>query len=263
VDAARVRAVLNEHLTIEACRVEADYLRAHSSWERPYGWAWALALAAELDAWPDDADAALWATAVRPVAEAVHDGLLAWLPKLRYPERGGMHGNTAFALARSLPYARRQADTGRRDLLDAIGDAVQRLFVRDADYPADWEPGGADFLSGALTEAELVAAVAPDGFPEWLTRFLPGLASGKPAALFTPAEVTDPGDGQGAHLHGLNLYRAYAFGLLADALPAGDERAPVLREARERHAAASLPAITGAGWMVEHWLAAYAVLLLC
>lgn len=81
-------------------------------------------------------------------------------------------------------------------------------------------------------------------------------------SLFRPADVTDPSDGQGAHLHGLNLYRAHVFGLLADLLPTDDERVGVLQDARDRHAAASLPAITGAGWMVEHWLAAYAVLLL-
>ena len=74
--------------------------------------------------------------------------------------------------------------------------------------------------------------------------------------------VTDAADGQGAHLHGLNLHRAYAFGLLAERLGEGDPRRPVLRAARDRHAAASLPAVVGGGWMVEHWLACFAVLLL-
>jgi hypothetical protein len=262
VDASSVRAVLDEHLTEDACRAEAEYLRGHPSWERPYGWGWALALAAELEDWADDTDAARWAAAVRPIGEVVADGFVTWLPKLRYPERVGMHGNTAFALARALAYARRRADAGQAGLFRAIGEAVERLYLKDTDYPAGWEPGGADFLSGALAEAELVASVAAVDMGEWLAGFLPGLAFGAPASLFTPAEVTDPSDGQGAHLHGLNLYRAYAFGLLAGRLPADDGRVPVLLEARDRHATASLPAITGAGWMVEHWLAAYAVLLL-
>jgi len=262
-DQAQARAVLNEHLTADGCVVEAEYLRRHPGWERPYGWGWALTLAAELDDWTDDPDAARWAEAVRPIAEVVCAGFVAWLPKLRYPERVGMHGNTAFALARSLPYGRRNAAAGRPELLAAITDGVERMYVRDADYPAGWEPAGADFLSAALTEAELVAAVTPaDSFREWLARFLPGLAAGAPAGLFTPAVVDDPTDGQGAHLHGLNLSRAYGFGLLAGLLPADDDRVPVLLAARQRHAAASLPAIAGSGWMAEHWLAAYAVLLL-
>lgn len=262
-DAMAVRAVLNQHLTVEACRTEADYLRAHPSWERPYGWGWVLALAAELESWTEDPDATRWAAAVRPIGEVVADGFVAWLPKLRYPERTGMHGNTAFALVRALPYARRAADEGRPELLRAVRAAVDRFYATDTDYPAQWEPSGADFLSAALTEAELLAAVLPAAaFSGWLADFLPGLAVGEPAGLFLPAEVTDPRDGQGAHLHGLNLYRAHVFGLLAELLPGDDPRVAVLQAARERHAAASLPAISGAGWMVEHWLAAYAVLLL-
>lgn len=120
VDTGRVRAVLKEHLTADACRVEADYLLGHPSWERPYGWGWALALAAELDGWTEDADARGWAAALRPVAEVIAGAFVDWLPKLRYPERSGMHGNTAFALARALPYARLRADAGNPALLDTI-----------------------------------------------------------------------------------------------------------------------------------------------
>ena len=263
LDTHQVRSVLDEHLTADAGRAEAEYLRAHPGWERPYGWGWTLTLAAELDDWPEDADAARWSDAVRPIADVVVDGFVGWLPKLHHADRSGMHGNTAFALARSLPYARRQAQAGRPELLAAFRAAIDRFYVPDADYPARWEPGGADFLSAALTEAELLAAVLPvNSFRGWLTGFLPGLAASEPLSLFRPAAVTDPEDGQGAHLHGLNLYRAYAFGLLAGLLPADDERVPVLLAARDRHAAASRPAIAGSGWMLEHWLAAYAVLLL-
>lgn len=264
LDEQAVRTVLDRHLTEEACLVEADYLRAHPGWERPYGWGWALMLLAELEHWAEaEPDALRWAAALRPVGDVVAAGLLGWLPRLSYPERVGMHNNTAFALARALPWARRRADAGHSALLDQIVRTVERLYARDADYPAGWEPGGADFLSGALTEAELVAAVSPlDVFPEWLARFLPGLADEQPRSLFTPAQVSDSSDGQIAHLHGLNLHRAYGFDRLAGLLPPDDPRVPPLRAARDRHAAASLPVIIGSDWMVEHWLAAYAVLLL-
>lgn len=258
VDERAVRAVLDEHLTPEALEVEAQYFGAHPYWERPYGWAWALRLTAELEEWADDADAARWTAALQPLADVLARGFVEWLPKLNYPERGGMHSNTAFALTRALPYAH-----VRSDLLDVITTTALRMFRADRDYPASWEPGGADFLSGALTEAELLAELLPTAeFADWLTAFLPGLAHAQPASLFTPAIVSDSRDGQGAHLHGLNLHRAYAFGLLARSLPADDPRVPVLESAAERHSAAALPAVTGDDWMVEHWLAAYAVLLL-
>lgn len=263
IPAAEVRALLAEHLTGPALQTEADYLRAHPGWERPYGYAWTLALAAELAAW-DDPDAQGWAANMQPLADVVAAGITTWLERATYPERGGAHANSAFALTRSLAYARARADAGDGALLAAIAGAAVRWFAVDADYPAAWEPSGADFLSPALAEAELIAALAqpPEEYPAWLGIFLPNLAEARPAALFEPATVSDSSDGQIAHLHGLNLHRAYTFGLLADRLGPDDPRSDVLRAARDRHAAASLPVITGGDWMVEHWLAAYAVLLL-
>jgi hypothetical protein len=148
-------------------------------------------------------------------------------------------------------------------LRDAITAAARRWFGGDAGYPAQFEPSGHDFLSPALTEAELMACVLPDGtFPGWLDGFLPGLAGGQPAALFTPAVVSDASDGQVAHLHGLNASRAWCWRRIAASLPGDDPRVPVALDAARRHAAVSLPHAVGSHYMVEHWLAAYAVLLL-
>jgi len=159
----------------------------------------------------------------------------------------------------ALPYARRYA----KPLADAIVDAAMRWYRDDADYPAGWEPSGSDFLSPALVEAELMAQLLPKfEFAGWLTRFLPGLAAGHPASLFWPVAVSDPTDGQIAHLHGLNASRAWAWRRLAAVLPAGDPRVAVAEAAARRHAEAALPHVTGDHYMVEHWLAAYAVLLL-
>lgn len=61
-----------------------------------------------------------------------------------------------------------------------------------ADYPAEWEPSGWDFLSSALTEAELMASFLPeDEFAAWLDGFLPRIGEGEPATLFTPVAVSD------------------------------------------------------------------------
>lgn len=101
-----------------------------------------------------------------------------------------------------------------------------------------------------------------DVFARWLDGFLPGIATGEPAALFTPAIVSDASDGQIAHLHGLNASRAWCWRRLAETLPPGDSRiAPALAAAR-RHAEVALPHVAGDDYMVEHWLACYAVLLL-
>ena len=264
VPADEIRAVLDDHLTADALATEARWFADPNrrTTERPYGWGWALTLAAELDALGDE-DAGRWAGNLAPLAGVLVGRYLEWLPLVTYPVRSGMHDNGAFGLSLALPYARRAAGRGDTRLLEAIHAAAERWYGADAGYPAAWEPSGADFLSAALTEAELMAALL-DGaaFPGWLDRFLPGLAAREPAALFTPAVVSDPSDGQIAHLHGLNLSRAWCFRRLAETLPDSDPRVPVLEAAAREHADAGLGHATGSDYAVEHWLVAYAVLFL-
>lgn len=235
----------------------------HGSVERPYGWGWLLTLTDELERWRGDSDAERWAAALRPLVDVLASKLVAWLPKLTYPQRLGMHANTAFGLLRSLGFAESRADNGDTGLRDAIQQAAHRFFDRDTDYPAHYEPSGADFLSAALAEAELMSRLMTrDAFSAWLERFLPSLGDGRPASLFMPATVSDESDGQIAHLAGLNLSRGASFVAIAEHLPEDDYRILHLLDAAERHGAASLPSVSGSDYMVEHWLAAYATLLL-
>jgi hypothetical protein len=197
-----------------------------------------------------------------PLAETLTGCFLGWLAKATYPVRHGVHANSAFGLSRAWPFAVGRAAAGDPALLKAITAKAEAWFGADVLYPGDWEPSGHDFLSPALTEAELMARILPPGeFGGWLSMFLPGIEWGRPASLFTPAVVSDPSDGQIAHLHGLNLSRAWCFRRLAETLPPGDPRIPACTEASRRHAEASLPHVLGDDYMVTHWLAAYAVLL--
>jgi hypothetical protein len=264
VPGERARATLSELLTPENLTAEVRFFSNPSqrSIERPYGWGWLLTLQHELATW-DDPDGRRWADAVAPLADLLGENLIGWLPKLTYPVRTGVHPNTAFALSRSFDYATLLAERGDRRLLDTITENVRRWFLDDSDYPVRYEPSGSDFLSAGLCEAELVSLVLDRGeFGSWLTAFLPGLADSEPQSLFTPAEVSDPTDGHIAHLHGLNLSRAWAFTRLAERLPEGDPRIAPMLEAADRHATASLSQVAGSDYMVEHWLAAYATLLL-
>jgi hypothetical protein len=256
----RARATLNDLLTPEQLERETAFFRdpAHRTLERPYGWGWLLTLYHEMTTW-DDADARRWAGAIEPLANVLMDLLVEWIPLLTYPQRIGMHSNTAFGLSRAWD----AAELHKPALLAAIREAALRWFRNDTSYPAQYEPSGADFLSPALCEAELMSRALPSGaFPGWLERFLPGIGASLPDALFTPALVSDATDGQIAHLTGLNLSRSWAFVALATALLPDDPRVVALEAAAERHAAASLSQVAGSDYMVEHWLAAYATLLL-
>ncbi|HEY0937440.1 MAG TPA: DUF2891 domain-containing protein [Trebonia sp.] len=260
VPAGEIRDALDQRLTLEGLQAEADFLATPggAATERPYGWGWGLALAAELETW-DDPDARHWAACFRPLSRTLAENFLGWLPRATYPLRTGVHTNGSFGLSRALPYAGLQPGG---ELSRALRETADRWFGADADYPGAWEPSGQDFLSPALCEAELMARLLPRAdFPGWLGRFLPGIADGRPEALFTPAVVSDSSDGYIAHLRGLNLSRAWCWRRLAETLPDGDPRAPACTEASRGHAEASLPYVTGDDYMVEHWLAAYAVLL--
>jgi hypothetical protein len=253
VPADEIRAVLDAHLTPAALETETAYFRANPWFERPYGWGWALTLADELAS-------SAWAAAVQPLADHLLDALAAWLPAARYPVRHGVHPNSAFGLVRSLPAARRRAAAGDDRPLRAIQDAALRWFRADRDAPVAWEPSGADFLSPSLVEAVLMTEVLPEAEVEpWLSAFLPGLGEGP---VLEPAVTGDDSDGQAAHLHGLNLSRAWAMKRLAGTLPADDGRRTLLVESAERHAEREFGAVSGSDYMVEHWLAAYALLYL-
>jgi hypothetical protein len=263
VPAAEIRAVLDAQFTEAGLAAEAALIaRGHEGFQFPYGWSWALTLVHETAGW-DDPDARRWTSALAPLADAISDQYVRLLAKEVYPVRHGLHPNSAFGMSRALPYALDRARSGKPDLATAITDRAGDWFGTDIEYPGGYEPSGHDFLSPALAEAELMAQILPgEQFSGWLGAFLPGIAVGGPEALFTPAVVSDSSDGQIAHLHGLNASRAWCWRRLAESLPQGDPRIGRALEAARRHADAALPHVVGDHYNVEHWLAAYAVLLL-
>ncbi|PID78738.1 hypothetical protein CSB20_13640 [bacterium DOLZORAL124_64_63] len=259
--AAEARAVLAAHLTPGNIATETAYLQAdgRASWERPYGLAWLLQLAAELHEW-DDPEARVWAANLQPLEEACARSFLNWLPKLAYPIRTGEHSQTAFAFGLALDYAR---GTGHTELGALLVATSLRLYARDEGADLAFEPSGQDFLSPALAEADLMRRVlAPGAFARWLDRFLPEIPAGGYGAAWLPvARVTDRGDGKLAHLDGLNLSRAWMLEGMARVLTPGDPRRPNLLAAAAAHRAAGFAAVTGEHYEGGHWLGTYAMYL--
>ena len=258
--AADARDVLVRHLTPERIAGETAYLLGddRASWERPYGLAWLLQLAAELRAWTDP-DARRWAVALRPLEDACVERLAAWLPKLAYPIRTGEHSQTAFAFGLVLDYARL---AGREDLALLVEDPARRRRLDDRDVDLAYEPSGQDFLSPALAEADLMRRVLePPAFAAWLADFLPDLPDDGDAAWLPVAIITDRTDGKLAHLDGLNLSRAWMLEGIAAGLPGGDPRRKALMAAAATHAADGLASLTGAHYEGGHWLGTYAMYL--
>lgn len=260
-EAARIRSALDANLTAENIQAEVAYMKQpnRQSFERTYGWAWALKLAEELQTW-NDADGKRWSNNLQPLADLIAKSYRSFLPKQNYPIRTGVHPNTAFGLAFALDYARTSGD---RELEALLNERSRTYFAKDVNYPGAWEPGGEDFFSAALMEADLMRRVMkPREFASWFRRFLPGVAKGNPAALLNPAVVTDRSDPKLVHLDGLNLSRAWCMRSIAGALPANDPARAVLKTAAEKHATAALAHVASGDYAGEHWLASFAVFLL-
>ena len=260
-EATAIRSTLASHLSAQNLKVEADYFarKDSQSFERPYGWAWLLKLAEELNAW-DDPQARSWAGALKPLADVIVVRYLEFFPKQTYPIRTGVHPNTAFGLSFAHDYA---LSVGNAQLTALVAERAKTYFGSDADIPAAWEPGGADFFSPSLMEADLMRRVLPAAeFRAWFARFLPLAKEGAPRSLFEPATVTDRTDPQLVHLDGLNLSRAWCMEHLAATLPAGDPARTALEKSAARHAAAALDHVASGDYAGEHWLASFAVYLL-
>ena len=253
--APRVKALLDEMLTEEKAAGELAYLdRAYTGgFERPYGWAWLLALHREAQRHDED-----WADVLAPLARAFAERFHLYLGKLTYPIRVGTHFSSAFAMLLALDWA----EANEPGLADLIRARAQDCFAFDRDCQA-WEPGGDEFLSSALTEALLMRRALPErAFVPWLHGFLPRLAERRPKSLFTPAFVSDRSDGKIAHLDGLNLSRGWCWRAIAAGLPASHPVQPIAAAAAAAHLQAALPHVTG-DYMGEHWLASFALLALC
>jgi hypothetical protein len=258
--APSARAALRQSLTADNLVEEAAYLRAEgrTSFERPYGLAWLLQLAAELREW-DDPEARAMAANLRPLQEAALLRLNDWLPKLSYPVRIGEHAQTAFALGLMLDYARTVKDTKFADLL---ASKARQFYLGDKDCPLSYEPSGEDFLSPCLGEADLMRRVLPSlEFGRWLQTFLPQISFPRRVAWLQPVVSPDPSDPKLAHLDGLNLSRAWMLEGIAAGLPKGDKRLPAIGTAAEEHRRAGLAAVTGKHYEGGHWLGSFAVYL--
>lgn len=260
-EAQEIRNAVGKNLTAENIAVEVSYLKQpnRQSFERTYGWAWLLKLAEELNVF-DDAEVKTWSTNVQPLAEALVERYLNFLPKQNYPIRTGVHPNTAFGLTFAMDYANSR---NHQKLKALVTERSITYFSKDADYPAAWEPGGEDFFSPALMEADLMRRVLKgDQYREWFRRFLPGLIRGEPDSLLKPAVVTDRSDPKLVHLDGLNLSRAWCMRSIASTLPADDPVRRILADAATSHARDALANITSGDYAGEHWLASFAVYML-
>jgi hypothetical protein len=256
---AVIGRVIDQHFTVDNVAAELHYLNdaAHRSFERPYGLAWLLMLAAEL-ARHTSAEGQRWFGILSPLAIECAARLRAYIQAADYPVRAGIHTNSAFAIVLGLEYAGVCRD---EPLGKALRQKCHSWFSGDIDCPA-WEPDGEDFLSPTLMEVLCMShALAPHDFFTWLKRFLPRLAAREPENLFHPARVSDRTDPKFVHLDGVNLSRAWCWKSLGNLLATDDPRRAIAFQVADLHLAESLPHIAD-DYAGGHWLPTFAALAL-
>ena len=249
---------LQQNINPENIEQEVDYFLQPSNlaYERMYGWAWLLKLAEELHTW-DSTEAIHLSNALQPLTITIVQRYFEFLPRQSYPITTGVHPNTAFGLSFGFDYA---VTTGNDSLATLIRNKSIEYFAEDKNCPAEWEPGGEDFFSPCLLEAELMSKVLPsDEFKTWFKAFLPDLDNGRYEVLLHPALVSDRADPKIVHLDGLNLSRAWCMQHIADQL-GQSEVSQLLQQSARYHLKSSLPYIASGEYAGEHWLASFAVL---
>ncbi len=260
-EAKEIRAAINKNLTAENIMAEVKYLHQpnRQSFERTYGWTWLLKLADELRDW-NDPDGKKWSKNLEPLANAIVNNYLNFLPKQTYPIRTGVHPNTAFGIIFALDYAR---NTGNKKLENLLIERSKTYYEKDKNYPVSWEPGGEDFLSPALEEADLMRRVlSKEEFNKWFDNFLPDLGKGKDKNILEPAVVGDRTDPKLVHLDGLNLSRAWCMIGIASELNSDNPVKKILLGAAYKHAQDALGHVASGNYGGEHWLASFAVNML-
>jgi hypothetical protein len=256
--AAEARRALARSLTPANIAQEVKYLNAEgrNGFERPYGLAWLLQLAAELREWDKassgETPARQWSAALRPLEQASTTCIAAWLPKLEHPIRTGEHNNTAFGMGLMLDYAR---IAGNLEFGKLVESRVRDFYLKDARCPLSYEPSGEDFLSPCLAEADVVRRILPQAeFAHWFTLFLPRVD-------LEPTRVSDVTDGKLYHLAGLNLSRAWMLEGIVSRLPAGNRHRPFLTALAGKLRQTGLDSIRSEHYEGGHWLGSFAVYL--
>lgn len=250
-----MKSLLFESLSAENIEKEIEYFKQeqNKTFERTYGWAWLLKLADELYTWDTRFAKELYDN-LSPLAVLISRMYIDFLPKLQYPIRVGTHTNTAFGLTFAYDYA---SLTSNDSLMIAISNKAREFYLYDTACPLSWEPGGNDFLSPCLEEANIMRRILDTGdYADWLERFMPGL-SDQDFSL-EPGIVTDRSDGQLAHLDGLNFSRAWCLYGISNNIPGYEH----LRNIADEHILHSLPSITDGHYEGGHWLASFALLAL-
>lgn len=255
-NADKIENILNESFNEENIQKEADYFTKYplgNTFERTYGWAWLLKLDQELMTWDDDR-ARKWHNNLKPLTEKIVKLWETYLPKQTYPNRSGVHPNSAFALSFAIDWARAAQDI---EFETRLIQKAEYFYLYDKKTPAYLEPDGSDFFSPSLEIADLMRRILPqDEFVKWLKKFYDKKSIENIEKL---PVVSDLSDYLTVHLVGLSFTRAWCMKGVSTALPEGHPLKKRFRKDADTFLSNALPLLFKGNYGGDHWLASFAV----
>lgn len=250
---------LNISFDKSAIEVETEYFTKYATgkiFERTYGWAWLLKLDEELVSW-DNPTAKQWHENLQPLTDQIVRLWTEYLPKQTYPNRTGVHPNSAFALGFAIDWARA---TSHHEFEKALVKKSMEFYGSDSQTPAYLEPDGSDFFSPSLQIADLMRRIlSRSEFEKWFAEFY--TQRGVERISETPV-VSDLSDYQTVHLVGLSFSRAWCMKGIAGWLPDNHPQKLHFKETAQKLLNNALPLVFDGNYGGEHWLASFALMAL-
>ncbi|WP_312752038.1 DUF2891 domain-containing protein [Epilithonimonas hominis] len=252
----KIISILDESFSPEKIKEEASYFTKYQvaqNFERTYGWAWILKLDEELARW-NHPKAKIWHQNLKPLTDEILRLWKAYLPKQSYPNRTGVHPNTAFAISFAIDWARQVGD---KLFEKELSEKAKIFYLNNTKTPAYLEPDGSDFFSPSLEIAELMSRILPQkDFEKWLNQFYEKRSLENIEQI---PIISDVNDYQTVHLVGLSFSKAWAMKNIINALPENNSIRKQFEISREKFIENSLPIIFQGNYGGDHWLASFAV----
>ena len=252
----KIISILDESFSPVKIKEEASYFTKYQvaqNFERTYGWAWILKLDEELARW-NHPKAKIWHQNLKPLTDEILRLWKAYLPKQTYPNRTGVHPNTAFALSFAIDWARQVGDTSFEK---ELSEKAKIFYLNNTKTPAYLEPDGSDFFSPSLEIAELMSRILPQkDFEKWLNQFYEKRSLENIEQI---PIISDVNDYQTVHLVGLSFSKAWAMKNIINTLPEKNAIRKRFEISREKFIENSLPIIFQGNYGGDHWLASFAV----
>lgn len=248
--------ILDASFQPEKLKEEAAYFTKYmiaNNFERTYGWAWLLKLDEELATW-NHPKAKIWHRNLKPLTDEILQKWKAYLPKQTYPNRTGVHPNSAFAMSFALDWAQATND---QSFTKELTDKAKYFYLNDQKTPAYLEPDGSDFFSPSLEIADLMRRIlSQKDFVKWLNKFY------EKRSITTISQIpiiSDINDYQTVHLVGLSFSRAWTMKGIAKSLPDNHPLKKKFERSSDLFLANALPLLFQGNYGGDHWLASFAV----